>query len=100
VIDQNYNKPEGELPLCTDKELWRKEPAYKYYKNPASAASGSRSTKNFDTIAEAHARLLEDGNVGTVVEVPGEVVACKYCNAFPVCTQKDALIADGSLKLD
>jgi len=98
---QRYkDSPEVDLPPCNDKELWRKAPTYKYYKNPASAAAGSRSTKNFETLLEAHSRLVEDGNVGVVVEVPGEVVACKYCAAFPVCTQKDALIADGSLNFD
>ncbi len=84
------------MPPCSDDDLWRKDPVFKYYKNPNSTA---RSTKNFDTFAEAHARLAEDGFVGKVVEVKGEVVACKYCNAFAVCKQKDTYIADGSLKL-
>lgn len=87
---------QDQLPRCTDDELWRKEPAYKYYKNPSKR---TRSTKNFTTLAEANARLAEDGNVGIVVEVPGQVVACKYCPAFPVCTQKDEYLADGSLQL-
>jgi hypothetical protein len=91
------NAPEPDLPHCTDKELWRKAPVFKYYRDPAKR---TRSTKNFDTAAEAHQRLIKDGNVGVVVEVPGEVVACKYCPAFPVCGQKDKLIADGSLRLE
>jgi hypothetical protein len=88
---------ESGLPRCTDKELWRKAPVWKYYRNPEKRA---RSTKNFDSPGEAYAQLTKDGNVGVVVEVPGEVVACKYCPAFPVCTQKDEYLADGSLKLD
>lgn len=88
--------PEDQLPLCTDKELWRKAPQWKYYKNPQKM---SRSTKNFDNQQDAYARLAADGNVGVVVEKPGEVVACKYCPAFSVCSQKDALIADGSLQV-
>lgn len=88
---------ESEIPLCTDKELWRKDPVWKYYKNPTKRA---RSTKNFDNLKEAYDALTKDGNVGVVVEVPGEVVACKFCDAFPICSQKDSLIADGSLKLD
>lgn len=87
---------EADMPPCSDEDLWRKDPVFKYYKNPNSTA---RSTKNFDTFQEAHARLAEDGYVGKVVEVKGEVVACKYCSAFPVCKQKDVYIADGSLKL-
>lgn len=95
-FDQFRDLPEEALPLCTDADLWRGAPTYKYYKNPAKT---TRSTKNFDTPEEAYQRLSKDGNVGIVVEVPGQAVACKFCSAFPVCTQKDALIADGSLRL-
>lgn len=95
-IQQYENSPEELLPLCNDKELWRTEPQFKYYKNPNKM---SRSTKNFDSKQEAFTRLAADGNVGTVVEVPGQVIACKYCPAFPVCSQKDALVAEGSLIL-
>lgn len=94
---QNYkNADEADLPRCNDKELWRKPAQFKYYKNPASR---KRSTKNFDSAADAYLRLQEDGNVGVVVEQPGEVIACKFCPAFPICTQKDEYIADGTLKL-
>lgn len=85
---------EEELPPCNDKELWRRAPQYKYYKNPQKMA---RSTKNFDKRDEAYSQLAADNGVGIVVEVPGQVMACNYCAAFSVCTQKDALIADGSL---
>lgn len=87
---------EEELPLCTDRELWRKEPHWKYYKNPEKT---SRSTKNFDNKQEAYGRLAKDGGKGMVIEKPGEVMACKFCPAFPICSQKDQLIADGSLVL-
>ena len=96
LLDKYWNAPENEIPRCTDKELWRKEPTWKYYKNPASKA---RSTKNFDNKQDAYLRLSQDGNVGEVIEVPGQVTACKYCAAFPVCSQKDDLIASGSLIL-
>lgn len=87
---------EEELPLCSDKDLWRKDPTFKYYKNPEKR---QRSTKNFDNAADAYDRLAQDGNVGVVVEVPGQVTACHYCKAFPICSQKDSLIANGSLQL-
>ncbi|WP_289100956.1 hypothetical protein [uncultured Marinobacter sp.] len=105
LLERFKDAPEEELPLCTDKELWRKAPEWKYYKNPEKR---TRSTKNFKVDefgsenaarSAAYTRLAKDKNVGVVVEVPGEVVACKYCAAFPICSQKDALIADGSLKL-
>ena len=96
LIEKFQHSPEAEIPECTDEDLWRSAPVFKYYKNPAKM---SRSTKNFETKPEAYIRLAEDGNVGVVVEKPGEVTACKYCSAFPVCTQKDRLIVAGDLVL-
>ena len=95
-IEQYWDAPEEQLPLCTDADLWRSEPVFKYYKNPEKRA---RSTKNFDNRHDAQLRCIEDGNVGIVVEQPGQVTACKYCSAFAVCSQKDALIASGDLVL-
>jgi hypothetical protein len=82
--------------LCNDAELWRAEPVFKYYKNPEKT---QRSTKNFETMQEARIRFIEDGSIGLIKEVPGQVTACKYCPAFPLCTQKDDLIASGDLVL-
>jgi hypothetical protein len=96
LIEQFWDAPEDDIPLCDDDELWRSEPVFKYYKNPAKTA---RSTKNFDTRAEAMIRMAEDGNVGIVKEVPGQVTACKYCPAFAACSQKDQLVASGDLIL-
>lgn len=96
-LDTFKDAPEDEIPYCSDSDLWRKETVWKYYKDPSKMAR--RSTKNFDNAAEAHARLSQDGSIGIVVEVKGEVVACRYCNAFTVCTQKDAYIASGELQI-
>lgn len=96
LIEQYWDAPEEEIPQCDDDELWRSEPQFKYYKNPEKTA---RSTKNFDTMQDAMIRLSEDGNVGIVKEVPGQVTACKYCPAFAACTQKDQLVAVGDLIL-
>lgn len=90
------NLPEPELPMCTDKELWRKEDTYKYYKNPAAEG---RSTKNFDVYREAYQRFIDDGSVGRIDLVKGGVQACLYCPAFSLCSQKDAMIESGELKL-
>jgi len=90
------NAKEEDLPICTDKELWRKDPVFKYYANPAKM---TRSTKNFTVMAEAQARLVKDKNKGVVLTVPGKVVACEYCAAFSICKQKDQYLADGSLTI-
>lgn len=95
-IDQYINAAEEDLPLCTDSELWRSEPVYKFYaKGDINAA---RSTKNFPSMQEATIHMHSEGK-GAIKEVPGQVTACKYCAAFPVCSQKDSLIANGDLSL-
>lgn len=96
-IERYKDAHESELPRCSDKELWRDEPVWKYYKDPTKTA---RSTKNFDNKAEAHARLAADGGKGMVVEVPGLAKACLYCHALPICSQAAEMVADGSLVLD
>jgi hypothetical protein len=96
LIEQYWGADEEDIPQCDDTELWRSEPQFKYYKNPEKTA---RSTKNFETMQEAQLRLIEDGSVGIVKEVPGQVTACKYCPSFAVCSQKDQLIAAGDLIL-
>lgn len=89
-----WNAPEEELPLCEERDLWRSKAVFKYYKKGVISA---RSTKNYPNAYEAQERLIDDGSVGLVVEKKGEVKACKFCNGFPLCTQKDAFIVDGSL---
>lgn len=93
LIEKYWDAPEEDIPLCDDTELWRSEPVFKYYKNPDKLL---RSTKNFDNRAEANNYRAIQG-MGVVIEKPGQVTACKYCNSFAVCSQKDALIASGDL---
>ena len=69
---------------CTELDLWRSDTVFKYYKNPANKA---RATKNFDNYIDAQNKLLSDGLVGEVVEVPGEVKRCKYCSVLNFCPQ-------------
>jgi hypothetical protein len=94
ALERYKDAPESELPECTEEELWRSEPVYKYYKNPNSMG---RSTKNFDNQHDANLRLVEDGGVGIVVRVPGQVIACKFCAAYNSCKQKDKYLASGEL---
>lgn len=95
-IEQYWDADEADIPECSDEDLWRSEPVFKYYKNPQSTA---RSTKNFSTHQEAFARFIEDGSVGLVKEVAGQVKACRYCPAFLACKQKDRYIESGELTL-
>lgn len=92
-----WDAPEKLLPPCSDKDLWRSEPQFKFYAKKENAHNGSRSTKNFDTHVDAQAHFHKTGATGYVKIVPGEVKACHYCPGFNLCTQKDALIASGDL---
>ena len=95
-VDAYLDAEESTIPPCSDEDLWRSAPVFKYYKNPDKLL---RSTKNFDTRQEAYIRLAEEGGKGIVIERPGQVTACKYCPAFSACSQKDALVAAGDLIL-
>lgn len=85
-IDKFWKAPDDEIPYCTDEELWRSAPKYKYYSDPNK--TDGRSTRNFDDLSEANKFKAEKGK-GIVLTVPGQVKACSYCPAFPVCKQKD-----------
>lgn len=86
-LEKYADRPEHEIPHCSDAELWRGETVYKYFSNPAKL--DGRATKNFSDLSEANAFLASKGGKGVVVTVPGKVKACSYCPAFPICTQKD-----------
>ena len=96
LIERYWDAAEADIPECSDEDLWRSDPVYKYYKNKDSTG---RSTKNFDDPQDAYMRLAKDGHVGKVVMIPGQVIACKYCPAFAMCSQKDQLIREGHLIL-
>ena len=98
-IEQFIDADEDSIPECTDADLWRSDPKYKYYKN--GDINSKRSTKNFDTMQEAIIyQSTSGGSGGAIKEVPGSVMACKYCAAFALCTQKDDLLASGDLTLN
>jgi hypothetical protein len=89
LLEAHAELPEPQLPRCTDEELWRSDPVWKFYLDPAKAQDPkARSSRNFDNAVEAFAHRAEKGR-GVVVEVPGQPRACQYCAAFPICSQKD-----------
>ncbi len=87
-VDKFMSVPESQIPLCTDEELWMSDPKFKYFANPANV--GGRSTKNFESLAEAKAYQAEKGGKGIIVTEKGEPKRCDYCDAFAVCKQKDS----------
>lgn len=93
-VHQHQKTPESQLPECTPEELWMSAPKFKYYADPSKANQpGTRSSKNFEDLAEAQKHMMEKGK-GTVVTVPGTPKRCGYCSAFPICTQKDKYTHD------
>ena len=44
-------------------------------------------------------KKAEDGDVGIIKEVPGEVRACQYCPVAQICTQAESMQASGRLLL-
>lgn len=93
LITKYRNAPESQIPECTDEELWRSDPKYKYYSDPAKISG--RSTKNFDDQIEARKFMMnEKGGRGIIITQPGEVNRCNYCMAFPICKQKDKYLHD------
>jgi hypothetical protein len=92
-LTQAKSMTQEELPDCTDDELWRSEPVYKYYADPNKLG---RSTKNFDDYLSAHTHLANMGK-GIVLEVKGKAKACNYCSANPICLQAESLRQQGLL---
>lgn len=87
-VSRLWNAPEDQIPDCTDKELWRTDPKYKYYADPNK--TDGKSTKNFDDLIEANNFWkIEKGGKGIVKTVPGEVKACGYCPAYNNCKQRE-----------
>jgi hypothetical protein len=94
-ITNLLGESQDSLPMCTSEELWETQTKYKYFKNP----NAQRATKNFDSLEEANLRLSNDGMVGTIKTVRGEVKACRYCEVVDICDQAKLLQAAGRLTL-
>lgn len=94
-IDYLLDRPEEEIPECSDDDLWKSPDKFAYFKNPES----SRATRVFDSLPEALNLQSKNAGVGKIEIRAGEVKACRWCAAFPICKQKDRYLRDGSLKL-
>lgn len=88
-IEKNRNLNQDEMIQCSDEELWRTQPVFKYY---ASGDTTKRATKNFNTAQEAAAYKSNNKNKGVIVMVPGEPKRCNYCAAASICEQRKAMI--------
>lgn len=91
-IQRYRNVDESRIPLCTDEELWRSEPQYKYYSDPTKTTG--RSTKNFDNPSDARKFQAEKGGKGIIITVPGVAKRCEYCDAASICSQRKQMTND------
>jgi len=92
-IKDQVPRKQDDMRHCTDKELWRADDTYKYYSKPETAKAGGRCTKRFASKTDAELHRQAKGK-GVVVTDHGEVKACTYCPAFPVCDQRKGYFAD------
>jgi len=82
--------------ICEDKDLWRSEDKYKYYKpNKSGKINYTRATKVFDDNESAMAFMAAQGNIGEVIKYPGQVKRCNYCSVRDFCTQYPGFVAAG-----
>ncbi len=91
LIERYQDAPQSEIPECSDEELWRSDPAFKYFSDPTKTSG--RATRRFDTLVEANQFKAEKGK-GVVITIAGEAKRCSYCNVFPVCTQGQRLLTN------
>lgn len=90
LIEKYWDAPESEIPECTDEELWRTEPQFKYFSDPTKVdVPGARSTKNFDDMISARKFMAEKGGKGAIKVVEGQVKRCEYCAVAPICKQRE-----------
>lgn len=93
-VDTYMDSPESAMPPCTDEELWRSKPQWKYY----SKQDSKRAYRTFDNPQDANTLLAQRG-AGYVKEFKSEPKACRYCAAFSICSQAQKFVDEGSLKV-
>lgn len=92
-LEMYMDAPEEAIPRCTDEELWRGPTKFKYFANKDKTTG--RSTKNFDSQAEANKYwLTERGGKGIVLAFLGLPKRCIYCQAASICKQKKEMFGE------
>ena len=86
-IEYYSDKPEEEIPPCTQEDLWAQPAVFKYYNAKAVADGMKRATRNYATVAEADAHMAKDGHTGHIAIQQMKVKFCPMCPAFGICQQ-------------
>lgn len=85
-----WDKPESEIPFCSDEDLWMSDPVHKFFAKPETAQAGGRCTKKFESLQEATLHMKSKGGTGIIITDRGEPKRCDYCDVFQECSQKDS----------
>lgn len=90
-----YNDcPDNELPLCTDKELWKSPAKYAIMKEGRKSAVRVLDS-NDDAIQFIEDKQLD--NKHTIVERKSKAKKCLYCNCTAVCDQYKTMSENGEI---
>ena len=92
-VENNDALDQNAMVRCSDEELWRSQPKFKYY---ASGDTTKRATRVFDTANEAAAFKAGNKSKGTILMVPGSPKRCNYCYAAPICEQRREMLGGES----
>jgi len=98
-IVSHKETPEVELPRCSQKDLWQKNPEYRYYGITGKGELSKRSSCTSEDPTEVYNFMATKGNVGEVREKGAIVKRCGYCSAYELCTMKDEFIQQGILQM-
>lgn len=94
-LERYSQSADEDIPECTDKDLWRDEPTYKYFANPEKTG---RATKVFPTYNEAVTYQMNKGGKGIIQKFKSEPKACNYCAAKLICGQYKNFVNQGIIK--
>jgi hypothetical protein len=94
----NEEKPDDELDLCTEKDMWAKPTTWAVMRPGQHRAVAS---KNMNTKAKAQAYIRnakqDDKDTFTIECRPGVHTKCmEYCNAAPFCNQHQAWLKEAA----
>lgn len=95
LFDSVRDNKDAQLPSCTPDELWSTEEKFAVYKKGAKRAS-----RVLDSVENAKKYMTTKKIDGVIQHRPAMVKRCKYCAAFPFCTQGIALNHQGLVVLD
>lgn len=91
-LEDAANRPQEQMPDCTDKELWAEEEKWAIMKEGRKTAVKVHSSEE-----DAKKHLGELDNKHSIEHRPGKVKRCNYCTASKFCHQYKRMIQEGRI---